>query len=302
MLDNKVMSSDLTPRLQKILDDTEPRDPYVGRALKRTNRVAKFLRTVGIIAVLGVLATIAAPIPMSPQSARACGIAGLVIVASGTAIYWLFHSQIGPEAKQLALSQILGWSDRITELDETGQPLDPKERDAAVAHVRSFAVESYIGFRFRSYLDSEGSEVLEPDLPLPPATRAMLVKTRDLMPTYSTANWIVAAPWLILMYFVLWTSLFLLIWAAGPEPCDVGASACAGALQGFGTSPNIGDFVFLVLNGSASNMPPDLTPRSGLAHLVFAGSFISAIGILAITATGLWASLKRQMEHRAFHD
>lgn len=152
-----------------------------------------------------------------------------------------------------------------------GQALDPKERAAAVTRVRSFVVENFFGFRFRSHLDSEGGEMLVPDLPLPPATRALLVKTRDLMPTYSTANWIVAAPWLIFTYFVLWTSLFLLIWAAGPEPCGVGSSACAGALQGFGTSSNIGDFVFLVLNASAANMPPDLTPRSGLAHLIFAG-------------------------------
>jgi hypothetical protein len=117
------------------------------------------------------------------------------------------------------------------------------------------------------------------------------------MPNSSTASWTVAAPWLIFMYFVLWTSLLLLTWAASPEPCDVGASTCAGALQGFGTSPNVGDFVFLVLNASAANMPSDLAPRSGLAHLVSAGSFVSAIGVLAITATGLWASLKRQMEY-----
>ena len=299
------MSSGLTSRLQEILEteaETEARDSYSGSGLKRVMRVAKFLRTVGIVALLGVLATIAVPIPLSPMSARALGIAGLIVVASGIALYWLFHSQISPEGQQQALSQILGWSDRITELEETGRPLNPRERTAAIAHVRSFAVQNYIGYRFRSHLDSKSSEMLVPDLPLPPATRAALVRTRDFRPVYSTANWIVAAPWFILMYFILWTSLFLLTWAAGPEPCAVGASACAGALQGFGTSPSIGDFVFLVLNASASNMPPDLTPRSDLAHLVFAGSFISAIGVLAITATGLWGRLKRQMEHRAFHN
>ena len=40
----------------------------------------------------------------------------------------------------------------------------------------------------------------------------------------------------------------------------------------------------------------------GPVDLVFAGSFVSAIGILAITATGPWSRLKRQMEHRAFHN
>jgi hypothetical protein len=295
VLDNEAMSSGLTPRLEKILD-TEPHDPYAGRALKRAARMAAFMQVVGIIAVLGILATIAAPMPMSPQSARAWGIAGLIVVASVTSINWLFRSQVSPEAQQQALAQILSWSDRIAELEETGQALSPEERAAAVAHVRSFTVENSYPYRFR-FRSHRLGEALIPNLPLSPALRAMLVKTRDLIPNFS-ANRIFAAgaPWLIFMYFVLWTSLFLLTWAASPEPCAVGASTCVGALQGFGMSPNIGDFVFLVLNASAANMPPDLAPRSGLAHLVFAGSFVSAIGVLAITATGLWASAKRQME------
>lgn len=106
---------------------------------------------------------------MSPQSARAWGIAGLVVVTSGIAIHWIFHSRIGPEAKKQALSQILGWSDRITELEEADRAMNPKERAAAVAHVRSFAVESFVGFRFRPYLDSQVSEKLVPDVPLPSA-------------------------------------------------------------------------------------------------------------------------------------
>lgn len=236
--------------------------------LKRVTRMAAFERAVGIIAVLGILATIAAPMPMSPQSARAWGLAGLIVVASGTAIHWLFRSQISPEAKQQAAAQILSWADQIAELEKTGGAMSDKERAAAVEHLRSFAIESYIGFRFRGWLPGH---VLIPNLPLPPMHRAILVKSRDLMPNSRTATWTVAAPWLIFMYFVLWTSLF-------------------------GTSPNLGDFVFLVLNASAANMPPDLAPRSSLAHLVFAGSFVSAIGVLAITVTGLWASLKQQME------
>ena len=47
--------------------------------------------------------------------------------------------------------------------------MNPKERAAAVAHVRSFAVESFVGFRFRPYLDSQVSEKLVPDVPLPSA-------------------------------------------------------------------------------------------------------------------------------------
>lgn len=294
------MSPELSPRLQKLLD-TEACAPVFGRVFERAIRIAKRLRTLGIAAVLLTLSTIAVPMPMSPQSARAWGIAGLVTVALGTVLHRFFLSRIGPEAKQQALSQILSWSDQISELEETNLALKPKERAAAVAHVRSFVTERFLGYRFRSYLDSEGGEMWVPDLPLPPAARAMLVKTRDHMPTYSAANWTVAAPWLILAYFLVWTSLFLLIWAASPEPCDIGEPVCVGALQGFGTSPSIGDFIFLVLNASASNMPPDLTPRSGLAHLVFAGSFVSAIGILAITATAIWGRLKRQTEHNAFH-
>jgi hypothetical protein len=294
VLDNEAMSSGLTPRLQRILD-TEPHHTDFGRILKRAVRMAAFLQVVGIIAVLGILATIAAPMPMSPQSARAWGIAGLIVVALGTSIYWLFRSQISPEARQDVLAQILSWSDQIAELEETGQALSPEERDAAVAHVRSFTIENSFRFRFRFRSHLLG-EAMIPNLPLPPAFRAVVVKSRDLQPNFSSANWTIAAPWLIFMYFVLWTSLFLLTWAASPEPCAVGASTCVGALQGFGMSPNIGDFVFLVLNASAANMPPDLAPRSGLAHLIFAGSFVSAIGVLAITATGLWASAKRQME------
>jgi hypothetical protein len=64
---------------------------------------------------------------MSPQSALAWGITGLVVIASAAAIFWLFHSRIGPEAKQQALSQILGWSDQIAGLEENGSALSPKE-------------------------------------------------------------------------------------------------------------------------------------------------------------------------------
>src|SRR6266487_3741947 len=102
MLDNKAMAPGLAPRLQVVLD-TEPRNLGFSSGLKRTIRVAKFLRIVGIVAVLGFLASIAAPIRISPQSARAWGIAGLVIFASGVALFRAFHGRTGPEEKQQAL-------------------------------------------------------------------------------------------------------------------------------------------------------------------------------------------------------
>jgi hypothetical protein len=116
------------------------------------------------------------------------------------------------------------------------------------------------------------------------------------MPGFIIATRMATAAWLVLGYFLTWTRLFLLVWVDDPADCEVGEATCKGALQGFGTCPDLGDFVFLTLNASAANMPPDLVPRSDVAHAVFAGAFVSAVGILAVTASTLWGRLQDRFD------
>jgi hypothetical protein len=271
--------------------------PADHQGIKHLLPTLQFARQIPTLTVLALLASIAVPLPLSPTTARFLGSAGLACVAGGLVYLLAMYGGAARPPDRRFLLELLARSQRIEELAAAGHPLSAEDHRRAVEETRSQVLESS-GWVIRrtSVMRRVVEEQLVPDLPLPPATQAMINRVRAGMPGLVIAARMAAATWIVLGYFLTWTCLFLLVWAYDPADCEVGRPTCEGSLQGFGSNPDLGDFVFLTLNASAANMPPDLAPRSDAAHAVFAGAFVSAVGILAITATTLWGRLRNRVD------
>lgn len=293
-LDNGSMSSAPTPRLHRLF--AESADELATRRLARTSAA---MRMIPFVALLATLATIPLDLRMSAATARDAGTAVLTLIAGVVLVIGVAWRRSLRERLRI-LADVIRWSDGVAHFTETGDPLTGAERQWAVRHVRSMLdrafgpTELLPGMRVR-----KSSEEVVPDLPLPRSVREGFVRTVNLVPGSLVAVRLMTAPWLVLLWFWTWTASFVVVWGNSPDPCEVGAATCSGALQGFGVKANLGDFVFLVLNSSAASFPPDLAPRVGSARAVFGAAFVSALLLLGVAASSLWARVRDEVRAAA---
>lgn len=85
-----------------------------------------------------------------------------------------------------------------------------------------------------------------------------------------------------LVFFFGWALVYATIWLADPGTCVADpAVACGSAFRGAGTDPTFGDFLYLSVNETFANPPPDLFPTSQLARTAATLQVLS--GILGVT-------------------
>ena len=262
-------------------------DRLYSGTMRRVSRVAGTLRVVAATGVAVLLFSVGIYWEVSVHSARAIGITGLCLVFSFIGLPLVLLGNTTVESRNRAVEEVLEWSDKLGKFQKERGTLTGQERVEVVRFCRRYLANS-LGSHVAAWLLQPWINRMLPEMPLPSASRSVLALALKGSKSWPEWGSVAAAPWIALAYLSTWTSAFLLAWSASPQPCEVGSSTCPGALQGFGDSPSFGDFVFLVMNASAANMPPDLAPRSRLAHFIFACAFVSALGILAVTATSLW--------------
>lgn len=72
------------------------------------------------------------------------------------------------------------------------------------------------------------------------------------------------------------------LWGLQPEACPIDPDVgCHGAFRGLGLSPDLGDFVYLAVNVSLGNMPPDVIAASRWARTAVTIELVSGIALVA---------------------
>lgn len=85
-----------------------------------------------------------------------------------------------------------------------------------------------------------------------------------------------------LVFFFGWALVYASIWLLDPAVCSPDAAVpCHGAFRGAGVDPSFGDFLYLSVNETFANPPPDLFPSSQVARTATTLQVLS--GILGVT-------------------
>jgi hypothetical protein len=85
-----------------------------------------------------------------------------------------------------------------------------------------------------------------------------------------------------LVFFSFWALVYATLWLIDPGVCTPDpAVTCTHAFRGAGTDPTFGDFLYLSVNETFANPPPDFLPASQLARTAATLQVLS--GILGVT-------------------
>lgn len=88
-----------------------------------------------------------------------------------------------------------------------------------------------------------------------------------------------------LAFYVIWSCCLLGLWGLAPADCPVNPDiACDGAFRGLGVTPELGSFVYLAVNISFANMPPDVVAASSVARMIVTIELVT--GVALVTAQG----------------
>jgi hypothetical protein len=83
------------------------------------------------------------------------------------------------------------------------------------------------------------------------------------------------------------------------SPCAQASHLCTGAFAGLPLSPTVGDFVYFTINAAIVNVLPDITAQSPAAHLVFTGTMLSFLIVLARYAKALYADIRAEFVEKS---
>lgn len=259
------------------------------------------LTAVGVLAV--IVALIAVPWHMSPSSAQVVGILGICLSVMSTAAAMGFARYAVASYAAIAKGMLTVVKRSVAARDQmaSGSSLSPDARDPFDDSMpppdmaaRWMALSSR-AFGVRITTD----ELLRP-LPLAGSVEANLRTAAHKLLRASNVPWRYVGPtWLIVGLVVVWTSVSLLVWSAAPAPCAQASHLCTGAFAGLPLSPTVGDFVYFTINAAIANVLPDITAQSPAAHLVFTGTMLSGLIVLARYAKALWADIRAEFVEKS---
>lgn len=218
------------------------------------------------------------PVTLSSSAALTIGSIGALLSVLGFAVALSARrAKVNGRSLGDTLGQTLKCDSYIRERMQQGIPVPDHRRKSTEAFLNS-KLEQMPRFFVTMLRDDDFLPVRFPIAEKQAGfARVMIASTRF----HAVKADILGAVWLLLIFIMGWTSVFMIVWGLNPARCLLGSVVCSGAFQGLSTRPTSGDFLYFMLNAAFANMPPDIAVRSRLAHAAFTGTFISGALLLA---------------------
>lgn len=232
------------------------------------------------------------PATLSPTAALTIGSLGALLSVLGSSVALSARrAKVYGRRLRDTLGEILRCDSYLRERKEQGIPVSDHRRKT---------IEEFLSRKLeempRVFMESlRVNDLLPLRFPISErqasCARVMIASTRF----HAAKAGILGAVWLLLIFILGWTSVFIIVWGLDPASCVLGSAMCKGAFQGLSTRPTAGDFLYFMLNAAFANMPPDIAVRSRLAHAAFAGTFLSGALLLARYVITAMAEVRNQV-------